>query len=156
MKWVKSFTVKSIWHFHWLKFLDKKILFFLQVNPEHYVFSTFGVLHVYPDQPAESMSLSDWQREAVLWTAVSNIPFFKNFLVLKMFCKYVFLSYIWFMLFNATFNNISVISLWSVLLVEESGVLSENHRPVQSHWQTLSHNVVSSTPRHEWCSNSQL
>jgi hypothetical protein len=156
MKWVKSFTVKSIWHFHWLKFLDKKILFFLQVNPEHYVFSTFGVLHVYPDQPAESMSLSDWQREAVLWTAVSNIPFFKNFLVLKMFCKYVFLSYIWFMVFNATFNNISVISLWSVLLVEESGVLSENHRPVQSHWQTLSHNVVSSTPRHEWCSNSQL
>ena len=26
-----------------------------------------------------------------------------------------------FMLFNATFNNISVISWWSVLLVEESG-----------------------------------
>jgi len=23
----------------------------------------------------------------------------------------------------------------------------ENHRPVASHWQTLSHNVVSSTPR---------
>jgi len=79
--------------------LIKKSFFILQVNPEHYVFSTFGVLHVYPDQPAESMSLSDWQREAVLWTAVSNIPFFKNFLVLKMFCKYVFLSYIWFMMF---------------------------------------------------------
>jgi hypothetical protein len=26
----------------------------------------------------------------------------------------------------------------------------ENHQPVASHWQTLSHNVVSSTPRHEW------
>jgi hypothetical protein len=25
----------------------------------------------------------------------------------------------------------------------------------QSHWQTLSHNVVSSAPRHEWDSNSQ-
>jgi hypothetical protein len=25
----------------------------------------------------------------------------------------------------------------------------ENHQPVTSHWQTLSHNVVSSTPRHE-------
>ena len=25
----------------------------------------------------------------------------------------------------------------------------ENHRPVVSHWQTLSHNVVSSTPRHQ-------
>ena len=36
----------------------------------------------------------------------------------------------WFMLFNATFNNSSVISWWSVLLVEETG---ENHRPVTSH-----------------------
>ena len=50
------------------------------------------------------------------------------------------------MLFNATFNNISVISWWSKLLVEETG---ENHRPVTSHWQILSHNVVSSTPRNE-------
>jgi hypothetical protein len=32
----------------------------------------------------------------------------------------------------------------------------ENQRPVKSHWQTLSHYVVSSTPRHEWGSNSQL
>jgi len=31
------------------------------------------------------------------------------------------------MVFNATFNNISVISWWSVLLVEESGVPGENH-----------------------------
>jgi hypothetical protein len=28
--------------------------------------------------------------------------------------------------------------------------------PVASHWQMLSHNVVSSTPRHQWGSNSQL
>ena len=51
------------------------------------------------------------------------------------------------MMFNATFNNISVISWRSVFLVEETGVLGENHRPVASHWQTLSYNVVSSTPR---------
>jgi hypothetical protein len=31
-------------------------------------------------------------------------------------------------------------------LVEETGVPGENHRPVASHWQTLSYNVVSSTP----------
>ena len=31
----------------------------------------------------------------------------------------------------------------------ETEVSGENHRPVVSHWQTLSHNVVSSTPRHE-------
>jgi len=37
------------------------------------------------------------------------------------------------MVFNATFNN-------SVLLVEETGV------PWENHWQTLLHDVVSSTP----------
>ena len=30
-------------------------------------------------------------------------------------------------MFNATFNNISVISWWSILLVEENGVCRENH-----------------------------
>ena len=53
------------------------------------------------------------------------------------------------MVFNATFNNIPVISWQSILLMEETVVPGENHRPVTSHWQTLSHNVVSSTPRHE-------
>jgi hypothetical protein len=46
------------------------------------------------------------------------------------------------MVFNTTFNNISVISWWSVLLVEETGGPGENHQPVASHGQTLSHNVV--------------
>ena len=44
------------------------------------------------------------------------------------------------MVFNATFNNISMISWRLLLLVAETGVPGENHR------QTLSHNVVSSTP----------
>jgi len=34
------------------------------------------------------------------------------------------------MVFNATFNNISDISWWSVLLVEETG---ENPQPATSH-----------------------
>jgi hypothetical protein len=46
------------------------------------------------------------------------------------------------MVFDATFNNIPVISWRSVLLVDEYGVPGENHRPVSSHGQTLSHNVV--------------
>ena len=37
------------------------------------------------------------------------------------------------MVFNATFNNISVISWRSVLLIEETG---ENHQPVASHFIT--------------------
>ena len=48
------------------------------------------------------------------------------------------------MVFNATFNNISVMSWRSVLLMEEIG---ENHRSDATHRQTLSHNVVSTAPR---------
>jgi hypothetical protein len=50
------------------------------------------------------------------------------------------------MVFNSTFNIISVISWRSVLLVEKTRVPRENLQPAASHWQTLSHNVVSSTP----------
>jgi len=60
------------------------------------------------------------------------------------------------MVLNATFNNISAISWQSVLFVEETGVPGENHRYVASHWQTLSHNIVSSTPHHERDSNSHF
>ena len=38
------------------------------------------------------------------------------------------------MVFNATFKYISAISWRSVLLVEETGVPGENHRPTASHW----------------------
>jgi len=54
-----------------------------------------------------------------------------------------------FMVFSATFNNIPAISWRLVLLVKETGVPGENPRPAASHWQTLSHNVVSSAHRYE-------
>ena len=41
-----------------------------------------------------------------------------------------------FMVLNVTFNNISGISWQSVLLVEETGVPRENHRPTASHQLT--------------------
>ena len=43
-----------------------------------------------------------------------------------------------FMVFYTTFNNISVISGRSVLLLEEAGVPEENHRPVTDPWKSLS------------------
>jgi hypothetical protein len=49
------------------------------------------------------------------------------------------------MVFNTTFNNISVILWLSVLLVEETTNLSQ-----------VSYNVALSTHRHERGSNSQL
>jgi hypothetical protein len=41
------------------------------------------------------------------------------------------------MVLNTTFNNISVMSRWYILLVEETGVTWDNHRPDVSHWQTF-------------------
>jgi len=70
--------------------------------------------------------------------------------VLLLFMAYDYHFDGWFLVFNATFNNISAISWRSVSLVEETGVPGENHR------QILSHNVVSSTPCHERDFNSQL
>jgi len=66
-----------------------------------------------------------------------------------------FLSWFrWFMVLNATFNNISAISWRSVLLREETGVPWENHRPAASHWQNLSHSIEYTLP--EQGSNSTL
>ena len=52
------------------------------------------------------------------------------------------------MVYNATFNNISV------LLVDLVGVSGEN-KPTCCKSLTLPHNVISSTPRHRRDSNSQ-
>jgi hypothetical protein len=53
----------------------------------------------------------------------------------------------WFglMVLNATFNNISVISWQSVLLVEETWVPSENHWPSASHYK-LHHIMLYTLP----------
>jgi hypothetical protein len=67
------------------------------------------------------------------------------------------ISHLWrVMVLNTFFNNISVISWRSVLLVEETSYPEKKHHPSASHWQTWSHNVVSSTYRHEHNSNSKL
>jgi hypothetical protein len=52
------------------------------------------------------------------------------------------------MVFSATFNNISVISWQSVLMLEETGVPGENIDLLQVR-QNLLHSVVTSTPLYE-------
>jgi hypothetical protein len=56
----------------------------------------------------------------------------------------VFVCFVWWCLMPL--SVISVISWRSVLLVEETGGPGENHWPVASHRQTLSHNVVHPPP----------
>ena len=48
------------------------------------------------------------------------------------FCTYWI--FFLFLVFNATFSNISAMSWWPVLVVEEAGVPEENHRPWASNW----------------------
>ena len=47
----------------------------------------------------------------------------------------------WLMVFNNTFNNISVILWQSFYWWRKTGVPREGHRPAASHWQTLSRNI---------------
>uniref|UniRef100_A0A8D1AHV2 Dynein heavy chain domain 1 n=1 Tax=Sus scrofa TaxID=9823 RepID=A0A8D1AHV2_PIG len=54
-----------------------------QVNPEHYIFSPFGILHVHPTEGTEAMALGTWHRHSVLWQQLQFIPFFKYCLLRK-------------------------------------------------------------------------
>ena len=56
---------------------------------------------------------------------------------IKIFLTLNLMVSVWFMVFNTTLNNISVMSWRSVLFVEETGVTGENHRPVASHYMFL-------------------
>ena len=47
--------------------------------------STTGFVHTLPGQPSEFISRSDWTRESSLFHVISNITFFKNYLLLKSF-----------------------------------------------------------------------
>ncbi|KAF3830030.1 hypothetical protein GH733_001455, partial [Mirounga leonina] len=54
-----------------------------KVNPEHYIFSPFGILHVHPVEGSETMTLGTWHRHSVLWQQLQSIPFFKYCLLYK-------------------------------------------------------------------------
>ena len=84
--------------------------------------------------------ISNWQNGITVHTCKHNTSF--RFMRIRL--KYEIRVKVRVMVFNATLNNISVISWQSNLLTEEVG---ENDRPFASHWPTLPHNVLSSTPR---------
>ena len=58
------------------------------------------------------------------------------------------------LVFNATFNNISIILWWSVLLMEETRVPGENHWTVTS--QMIAQVVVNPTAIRSWPRRPQL
>eukprot|EP00795_Rhopilema_esculentum_P014239 gene14239-5264_t len=54
-----------------------------KLNPEHFVISVFGVLHVKPGGESELVSLGQWFREAIVFRTIQKIDFFKNFQICK-------------------------------------------------------------------------
>jgi hypothetical protein len=63
-----------------------------------------------------------------LWCLIIGLGLWCLIIGLGLWCLIIGLG-----LWCLTFNNISVISWWSVLLVEETGQSGENHRSVTSH-----------------------
>jgi hypothetical protein len=92
----------------------------IEIGDSHWIVNCKNIIKVVPDCKTSSYCFKKYEMKSI--------------------------GLVWFMVFNATFNNIS----WrSVLSVEETGVPGENHRSVARNWRILSHNVASSTPRHK-------
>ncbi|XP_056410799.1 dynein heavy chain domain-containing protein 1 isoform X2 [Hyla sarda] len=60
-------------------FYDLRVTTVSRLNPEHFVFSPFGILHVTPGGGSEGAELGVWHREAVLCRTLRNIPFYRDF-----------------------------------------------------------------------------
>ncbi|KAM9314087.1 dynein heavy chain domain-containing protein 1 [Pholidichthys leucotaenia] len=64
---------------------DLRVVHSSEAGPEHYVFSCNTVLHVTETGYGERVSLAEWYREYMLWTALQKIPFFRDFRLHKAF-----------------------------------------------------------------------
>lgn len=64
---------------------DLKVVSRKKINPEHYVISVFGALHVKPGGNSELKSLGKWYRQATVYKTIKKRPFFRNYLIFKTF-----------------------------------------------------------------------
>ncbi|KAG8534594.1 hypothetical protein GDO81_019054, partial [Engystomops pustulosus] len=64
---------------------DLRVTLLSHLQPEHFVFSPFGVLHVHPTCGSEVQELGVWHREAVLCRTMRRIPFYREFLKMRAF-----------------------------------------------------------------------
>ena len=111
--------------FNSLKFLDFHSRFFC-----HYLLST--LLSFYVVYRTKQIQIQYFLIQLKMWLSSNDNTTLNSWLWHPSFYDRV-------MVFNGIFTNISVISF--------SFIGGEAHRPVASHWQTLPHNVVSSTHR---------
>nr|XP_020441880.1 dynein heavy chain domain-containing protein 1-like [Monopterus albus] len=79
--------------FYYLKEVDRdsyrpyelQVVHSSKAGPEHYVFSPNYVLHVTERGYGGLVSLAEWYRESVLWAALQEISFFRDFRLRKAF-----------------------------------------------------------------------
>jgi hypothetical protein len=116
---------------------EKEIYYLKQLWDNWWVFK-IKELHLL-----EMVYLNKRGKIVYAWSILSS--YWQKDFNLAMFMDTVIKKRGW-MVLNATFNNISVISWWSILLAEETRLPGENRIPVAKHWPTLPHNIVSSTP----------
>ncbi|KAK5608280.1 hypothetical protein CRENBAI_001570 [Crenichthys baileyi] len=67
---------------------DLQVVHSKDAGSEHYIFSPNSVLHMTATGFGGVVSLAEWYREYVLWTALQEIQFFRNFKVQKAFSSW--------------------------------------------------------------------
>ncbi|KAK2831187.1 hypothetical protein Q7C36_016273 [Tachysurus vachellii] len=66
---------------------DLHVVPYNKAGPDHYIFSPTSVIHVKDGCSAGVLNLAEWYREAVLWKALRDIPFFRDYLLYKTFTR---------------------------------------------------------------------
>ena len=138
------------------KTLNQIIFFFLHHN-QNIFFSNIGNQNIFFLEKNHNLSQCTLEGDVLLKNFDNNVAILRG-CGTKINIKKI--TWPWFNPGIENWNLCFVLFVWwcltllstrfpwrSVLLVEETGRSGENHRPVASHWQTLSHNVVSSIPR---------
>ena len=64
---------------------DLRVVHLSEAGPEHYVFTPDSVLHMTEGGYGGAVSVAEWSRESVLWKALQEIPFFREFKLQKAF-----------------------------------------------------------------------
>ncbi|XP_042622934.1 dynein heavy chain domain-containing protein 1 isoform X2 [Cyprinus carpio] len=67
---------------------DLRVVSHSEAGTDYYTNTLTTIIHVQNDCCVELWSLEEWTRESVLWGAVRNIPFFRDFVLRKTFKRW--------------------------------------------------------------------